>query len=289
MNTSDKNIRSLYENIMKEVAKTVKRRLNEAEENGTTKNLEQRDKIFMSIFNVIKRLRFDKNQLTELEPDLKESADLLDAYISGLLIMGFKCPKSLKDVENIGIFKEYLYKYIDISQFSFDSLKERYENAKKRYSINFDKIGASKRFLENELAEIVFTDASQNNVVAEKYKDTFKTANNRIGMIMTIKDGDRDVDDETEFKLWISGNNLNEVLFKYTVICQASIMDMSERFFEVDTTKVGKVLYRMWNNSLSNEEENKLDDKIHSFYKQVFEPSKTVEELIEKMKKFKFK
>lgn len=288
MQLSDKNIRSLYENIMQEVAKTVKRRLNEAEDNSATKNLEQRDKTFMNIFDVIKRCRFDKNQLTELTPDLEEPVDLLDAYISGLLIMGFKCPNSLSEVENIGIFKKYLYKFIDISQFSFSSLKERYENAKIRYSKTLDKIGASKRFLENELSGIVFTDPEQNNIVAEKYKDTFKTANKRIGMLMTIKDGDRDVADETEFKLWICGNNLNEVLFKYTVICQASIIDMSERFFEVDTTKIGKVLYKIWNNSLSNEDADRVDDKIHSFYKQVFEPSKNVKELIDRMKKFKW-
>ena len=285
MQKKDNKTRALYESIMREVAQTVKRRLNEADR-GVLQKPEQRDKIFQGIFDMIKRRHFEKDALVELTPSLKEPDDLLNAYVSSLLITGTKCPKSLSDVETIGIFKKYLYKYIDFGQFSFGSLKERYDELKERYRAFLDKLGVSARLLSNELPENIFTDASKNAALAEKYKDTFKCSNNRIGMLMTIRNGDED--DGKEFKLWISGNTLNDVFFKYDVVCESSVLDMSESFFEVKTTRTGYAMWKIWKQSLSDKLDEKLEDKIENFYDQVFKPSKNIKELVERMKKFKF-
>lgn len=284
MQKKDNKTRALYESIMREVAQTVKRRLNEADQ-GVLQKPEQRDKIFQSIFDIIKRRHFEKDALVELTPSMKEPDDLLNAYVSGLLITGTQCPKSLSDVETIGIFKKYLYKYIDLGQFSFGNLKERYDELKERYGAFLDKLGVSARLLSNELPENIFTDASKNAALAEKYKDTFKCSNNRIGMLMTIKYGDKE---GKEFKLWISGKTLNDVFFKYDIVCESSVFDMSENFFKVETTRTGNAMWKIWRKQYPDELDEELEDKIADFCVQVFKPSKNIEELVERMKKFKF-
>ena len=113
--------KSLYENIMKDVAKTVKQHLYETETFdrfddmfGTSEGHRDLKVSFMNVYDMAERRHYDRQWAENIQPNPKFSyEELLKRYVCALII--FKCqkPTCLKDVLNIGIFKNYMIEYLD--------------------------------------------------------------------------------------------------------------------------------------------------------------------------------
>ena len=114
--------KSLYESIMMDVAKIVKRQINE---NNASKRFddmfnskdgyEDLKTSYMNVYDMAKRRNFDKEWAKNIMPISRFSPEeLLKRYVCALMI--FNCrkkPTCLRDVMDIGIFKNYMIEYLD--------------------------------------------------------------------------------------------------------------------------------------------------------------------------------
>ena len=138
--------KSLYESIMKDVAKTVKHYLNESDIKPMSINSEIASICgfiysFYITNDALRRRNFDKNYAINANPsqNLIET-ELMRRYVAALISFNQDIPNSLDDVKNIGIFKNYVKAYLEKSG---DDEAEFIEELKRTYSlakIAFDKV-----------------------------------------------------------------------------------------------------------------------------------------------------
>lgn len=147
----------------------------------------------------------------------------------------------------------------------------------------FDKI----RKLSDEEKQKVFDEQftpERSNKQCEKYPDTFSIKDNKVYMTITIQD---DNTDEIK-KIQLSGKSYGDVLRKYDILTNATVIDLSGDFFKITTDNHGVFCWRVFRLLASEKYLDKLEDIIDDCYDQVISESKTIDELLSKLKKFKF-
>lgn len=133
-----KEKKSLYESIMKETAKTVKRMINESSITTTkvTPEIAQICSFIRSYYIVgdaFRRRNFNEKYAINATPlQYFSEADLIYRYVAALILFNKDIPNSLDDVESIGIFKNYVDAYLKKSGAEED---EFIEDLKRTYNL----------------------------------------------------------------------------------------------------------------------------------------------------------
>ena len=99
----------LYEAIMKDVSKIVKKHLNEMARTKLNKTIDP--KIWATVSSICSRNRSTEAEF--IKPNSNATADmLLPRYVAALLIMKKPCPTTIKDIDKIKTFKLVGQQYI---------------------------------------------------------------------------------------------------------------------------------------------------------------------------------
>ncbi len=99
------------------------------------------------------------------------------------------------------------------------------------------------------------------------------------------------IDDDTQDKtiVSLSGDNVKDVLEKMASVAQASIMDLSAKFFEVVFNKHQSALYKRFMRDMTEDEEAKFDAIIFNLARTAFKETENVDEVKDAIMKFNFK
>ena len=99
------------------------------------------------------------------------------------------------------------------------------------------------------------------------------------------------VDDDTQDKtiVSLSGDNVKDVLEKMASVAQASILDLSAKFFEVVFNKHQSALYKRFMRDMTEDEEAKFDAIIFNLARTAFKETENVDEVKDAIMKFNFK
>ena len=99
------------------------------------------------------------------------------------------------------------------------------------------------------------------------------------------------LDDDTQDKtiVSLSGDNVKDVLEKMASVAQASIMDLSAKFFEVVFNKHQSALYKRFMRDMTEDEEAKFDAIIFNLARTAFKETENVDEVKDAIMKFNFK
>jgi cytoplasmic iron level regulating protein YaaA (DUF328/UPF0246 family) len=99
------------------------------------------------------------------------------------------------------------------------------------------------------------------------------------------------IDDDTQDNTIVSlyGDNVKDVLEKMASVAQASIMDLSDKFFEVVFNKHQSALYKRFMRDMTEDEEAKFDAIIFNLARTAFKETENVDEVKDAIMKFNFK
>ena len=121
--------------------------------------------------------------------------------------------------------------------------------------------------------------------VVHNFSDALYTKDGKICTDLKI------VDDDTQDKtiVSLSGDNVKDVLEKMASVAQASIMDLSAKFFEVVFNKHQSALYKRFMRDMTEDEEAKFDAIIFNLARTAFKETENVDEVKDAIMKFNFK
>jgi len=99
------------------------------------------------------------------------------------------------------------------------------------------------------------------------------------------------LDDDTHDKIIVSlsGDNVKDVLEKMASVAQASIMDLSAKFFEVVFNKHQSALYKRFMRDMTEDEEAKFDAITFNLARTAFKETENVDQVKDAIQKFNFK
>lgn len=136
-------------------------------------------------------------------------------------------------------------------------------------------------------------DAKLSNAIK---KNDVKYVVHNFSDALYVKDGKictdlKIVDDDTQDKtiVSLSGDNVKDVLEKMASVAQASIMDLSAKFFEVVFNKHQSALYKRFMRDMTEDEEAKFDAIIFNLARTAFKETENVDEVKDAIMKFNFK
>ena len=136
-------------------------------------------------------------------------------------------------------------------------------------------------------------DAKLSNAIK---KNDVKYVVDNFSDALYVKDGKictdlKIVDDDTQDKtiVSLSGDNVKDVLEKMASVAQASIMDLSVKFFEVVFNKHQSALYKRFMRDMTEDEEAKFDAIIFNLARTSFKETENVDEVKDAIMKFNFK
>ena len=136
-------------------------------------------------------------------------------------------------------------------------------------------------------------DAKLSNAIK---KNDVKYVVHNFSDALYVKDGKictdlKIVDDDTQDKTIVSlyGDNVKDVLEKMASVAQASIMDLSAKFFEVVFNKHQSALYKRFMRDMTEDEEAKFDAIIFNLARTAFKETENVDEVKDAIMKFNFK
>ena len=121
--------------------------------------------------------------------------------------------------------------------------------------------------------------------VLQNFSDALYTKDGKVCTDLKI------VDDDTQDKtiVSLSGDNVKDVLEKMASVAQASIMDLSAKFFEVVFNKHQSALYKRFMRDMTEDEEAKFDAIIFNLARTAFKETENVDEVKDAIMKFNFK
>ena len=138
-----KEKKSLYESIMMEAAKTVKRMINESSIRPMKVSPEIAQicsfiRSYYIVGDALRKRNFDVKYAINATPlQYFSEADLIYRYVAALILFDKDIPNSLDDIKSIGIFKNYADAYLKKSRTEEDEfiedLKRTYNLAKKAF------------------------------------------------------------------------------------------------------------------------------------------------------------
>ena len=136
-------------------------------------------------------------------------------------------------------------------------------------------------------------DAKLSNAIK---KNDVKYVVHNFSDALYVKDGKictdlKIVDDDTQDKtiVSLSSDNVKDVLEKMASVAQASIMDLSAKFFEVVFNKHQSALYKRFMRDMTEDEEAKFDAIIFNLARTAFKETENVDEVKDAIQKFNFK
>lgn len=136
-------------------------------------------------------------------------------------------------------------------------------------------------------------DAKLSNAIK---KNDVKYVVHNFSDALYVKDGKictdlKIVDDDTQDKtiVSLSGDNVKDVLEKMASVAQASILDLSAKFFEVVFNKHQSALYKRFMRDMTEDEEAKFDAIIFNLARTAFKETENVDEVKDAIMKFNFK
>ena len=136
-------------------------------------------------------------------------------------------------------------------------------------------------------------DAKLSNAIK---KNDVKYVVHNFSDALYVKDGKictdlKIVDDDTQDKtiVSLSGDNVKDVLEKMASVAQASILDLSDKFFEVVFNKHQSALYKRFMRDMTEDEEAKFDAIIFNLARTAFKETENVDEVKDAIMKFNFK
>ena len=99
------------------------------------------------------------------------------------------------------------------------------------------------------------------------------------------------LDDDTHDKIIVSlsGDNVKDVLEKMASVAQASILDLSAKFFEVVFNKHQSALYKRFMRDMTEDEEAKFDAITFNLARTAFKETENVDQVKDAIQKFNFK
>ena len=106
--------------------------------------------------------------------------------------------------------------------------------------------------------------------------DNILLEDGKVGFMIEIRDEDGELLDEYK----MLRDSFGQALYDYTIAAQASVWAMSDTFYDLKISKVITVFYKLYNNLLSDDQQDELDKKINKFYYDVFHGSKDVNDII---------
>lgn len=121
--------------------------------------------------------------------------------------------------------------------------------------------------------------------VVHNFSDALYTKDGKVCTDLEI------IDDDTQDKtiVSLSGDNVKDVLEKMASVAQASIMDLSAKFFEVVFNKHQSALYKRFMRDMTEDEEAKFDTIIFNLARTAFKETENVDEVKDAIQKFNFK
>jgi len=121
--------------------------------------------------------------------------------------------------------------------------------------------------------------------VLNNFSDALYTKDGKVCTDLEI------IDDDTQDKtiVSLSGDNVKDVLEKMASVAQASIMDLSAKFFEVVFNKHHSALYKRFMRDMTEDEEAKFDAITFNLARTAFKETENVDQVKDAIMKFNFK
>lgn len=284
-------------------------RLNESEDYSS---VSISSSAMQNVRDMASRRNFDPEWAKSIQPLLKLSdEEIVQRYYAALFVYGVKeFPKSVADVARIGIFQNYMFKLFDngftsaqlqnMSDAYFKYIKDNFVEMKpkkisdtqqpsqssQRKPSGIDRIKALSPEERQKNFKTLF-DPENNKKRVANFPDTLSIdSNGNISMMIGFKD--ENTGESKKVKL--SGKTFGELMYKFSVIAQASVMNMTDTFFSVSGNDRAMTCYKIFHafSESSDDYLEKEDSKIEELYFTVFANSKSLDDLLNKLKKFKF-
>ena len=128
----------------------------------------------------------------------------------------------------------------------------------------------------NDLTVEDFDNPKMNASFHAHNDDNILLEDGKVGFLIEIRDEDGELLDTYK----MLRESFGKALYDYTIAAQASVWAMSDTFYDLKITKVITVFYKLYNNLLSDDQQDELDKKINKFYYDVFHGSKDVNDII---------
>lgn len=128
----------------------------------------------------------------------------------------------------------------------------------------------------NDLTVDEYYDPGMNASFHAHNDDNILMEGNKVGFMIRIADEDGEV--LGEYKML--RDSFGKALEDYTIAAQASVIAMTDTFYDLQITKVINVFYKLFNNALNDDQQDEIDSKINKFYYGVFQSAKSVDDII---------
>ena len=254
---TENNKKALYESIMQKVSQQVVEMLNEGIENDKerlTNILNNWDKLPQEAKNI-----------------LSSSIDKVNNFIDTQTAQD---PEKPSEEET----KAFLDRVKNMDALRLQKMKQLNPNFERLQKIkSLSKEQKQKAFKD-------FFDIDFSKKQCERYPNTFTFKNNKISMNISITDNNTN---ETK-NIQLFGKSYGDVLRKYDILVDACVINLSSVFFEITTDNNGVFCRKVFRLLASEEYLDKMEDISNVCYNQVFRGTKTINELLSKLKKFKF-
>ena len=168
--------------------------------------------------------------------------------------------------------------------------EQRYNNVMKRLGT------AVRHILESEVCDIDdnvykieniseltledFYDPSMNASFANYKDNCIFCRGNKIGFGVKIIDNDNNARVVAIFR-----NSFGEALEDFDVILQASINNLSDRFYEFKISDVVKKFFKAFRNVTTDEMADEIDERADDFYYKCFANAESVDDVVEEIEK----
>jgi hypothetical protein len=128
----------------------------------------------------------------------------------------------------------------------------------------------------NDLTADDYYDPGMNASFHAHNDDNILMEGNKVGFMIRIADEDGEI--LGEYKML--RDSFGKALEDYTIAAQASVIAMTDTFYDLQITKVINVFYKLFNNALNDDQQDEIDSKINKFYYGVFQSAKSVDDVI---------
>ena len=128
----------------------------------------------------------------------------------------------------------------------------------------------------NDLTVDEYYDPGMNASFHAHNDDNILMEGNKVGFMIRIADEDGEI--LGEYKML--RDSFGKALEDYTIAAQASVIAMTDTFYDLQITKVINVFYKLFNNALNDDQQDEIDSKINKFYYGVFQSTKSVDDVI---------
>lgn len=145
-----------------------------------------------------------------------------------------------------------------------------------------DKLLAHADEMSNRLKNAIYE--NDINYIQRNYPDTLYVKNGLICVDVTVFD-----ENDKNHSVCFAAKNIKNVLMKVCAFYQASVANITKRFFKIKVSKNLKLLWKVYVYSMTEKESDKLDKLIDSLYYSVYINARTIDELTNNLKHFNFR